>query len=605
MAKTGSLVLSLWLLASPALAGAGEVEFYMTADRTKVGTEDTFRVEIVIANAPQGASLQFPAPRDFEILGRGESTQMSFSTGPGGAGVITSVKKHTLTMRANRAGRLTIPPAVLDGPGKDYKTESLTIEVVKGRLAPERPPRPQQNPFAPPGFPGGLDDEDPFEQPDIPASDSDLFVRATVDRTDVVVGEQITYSLHIYARLDLSSVDSVKPPRLDGFYSADLKVPQTLMPEQRLIGGVPYREYLLRSRALFALKAGTLAIEPAEADITTGMFIAGRRVSRKSNAVTIKVKPLPPGGSGSLVGQWRMTREVSQTRIALGDPLQVKLRIEGKGNVQTMQVPALKAPSAFKTYDPETKDVSEVKGNALAGQRSIEYTLVPQQTGTFELPAMKLDFYDPASKTWQVAEVAPVTITVTPSTTNAGGVAATGAPSANDPKNQLIAGGLKSLRYSAHFAAPSRALSSQAWFVPTALAPVALSLAFGLFALVRGAVGRETSESLKKKQAKAARKRLAAAQHLLVKGSPTQFYAEVERALTSFLEARLGTPLTGLTRPELAAKLEAAGVTEQERHRIATVFDTCDLGRYAPGMGEVSARRRSLDDAAAAMEGWE
>jgi BatD DUF11 like domain len=603
MARTGSLFLVTLLLASPALAA--EVEFYMTTDRAKVGTEDTFRVEIVVANAPQGATLRFPAPKDFEILGRSESTQMSFAAGAGGAGVITSVRKHTLTMRANRTGHLTIPPAVLDGPGKEYKTDSLSIDVVKGRLAPERTARPQpKNPFVPPGFPSGLDDEDPFEQPDVPASDSDLFVRARADKSEVVVGEQITYTLQIYARLDLSSVDSVKPPRLDGFFSADLKVPQTLMPEQQVIGGVPYREYLLRSRALFALKPGTIEIEPAEADITTGMFFAGRRVSRKSNPVTVKVKPLPPGGSGSLVGQWRMTREVSQTRIALGDPLQVKLRIEGKGNLQTMQVPPLKAPTAFKTFDPETKDSNEVKGNTLVGQRTIEYTLVPQQTGTFELPAMKLDFYDPAAKAWQIAEVAPVTITVTPSAVGAS-TSSGGAPLPGDPKNQLVGGGLKSLRYTAHFSPPGRAVSGQPWFLPVAIAPVALSLVFGLFALVRGAVGRETDESLKKKQAKAARKRLAAAQHLLVKGSPTQFYAEVERALTSFIEARLGTPLTGLTRPELAAKLEAAGVAEQERHRIATVFDTCDLGRYAPGMGEVAARRRSLDDAAAAMEGWE
>jgi hypothetical protein len=34
------------------------------------------------------------------------------------------------------------------------------------------------------------------------------------------------------------------------------------------------------------------------------------------------------------------------------------------------------------------------------------------------------------------------------------------------------------------------------------------------------------------------------------------------------------------------------------------VFETCDLGRYAPGMGDSQARRRALDDAAHAMEVW-
>ena len=101
-----------------------------------------------------------------------------------------------------------------------------------------------------------------------------------------------------------------------------------------------------------------------------------------------------------------------------------------------------------------------------------------------------------------------------------------------------------------------------------------------------------------------ARKRLAAAEKLLQHGSVGDFYAEVERALVSFMSAKLGTPVTGLQRAELVAKLTEAGVAEAERQRIVQVLETCDLGRYAPGMGDVAARRRALDDAAAAMEGW-
>jgi hypothetical protein len=459
----------------------------------------------------------------------------------------------------------------------------------------------------PPGFGGlgGLGEED--DEPQVPASNTDLFVRATLDKNDVVVGEQVTYALHIYARLDLSSVDSAKPPKLDGFFSADLKVPTTLVPQQRVISGVPYREYLLRSRALFPLKAGTMEIEPAEAEITTGIFFAGQRVSRKSNPLTLKVRALPAGGNGSsTVGQWRLSREVSQTHVALGDPLQVKLHVDGSGNLQGVSAPALKAPAGFKTFDPETRDTTETRDTALLGHRTIEYTLVPQQTGTFELPPLKLDYYDPQAKAWKVSEVEGVTVTVTPAANGATTVTTSGPAATTDaPKNQLVGGGLKSLRHTATFSRPAHALWSTTWFWPVAAAPLGLSLVVALLGLARGSLGKETTDSLKKKQAKAARKRLAAANQLINKGSPTQFYAEVERALTSFLEARLGAPLTGLTRPELAARLEAAGVAEAERRRIATVFDTCDVGRYAPGMGDISARRRSIDDAAAAMEGWE
>lgn len=610
MARTGNALLALVALVCATPARGADVDFYMSADRQKVGTEDVFHLEIVVGNAPQGAVVQFPTPPDFEVLSRSESTQMSFSAGNGGAGVITSVRKHTLSMRANRTGKLTIPAAVLQTANKEYKTDPITIEAVKGRLTPDRRPPPRAaNPFGlPPGFgsPFPDDDDNPFQEPDVPASDTDLFLRATSDKTEVSVGEQITYTLHIYARLDLSSVDGVKPPKLDGFYSADLKVPTTLMPEQRIINGVPYREYLLRSRALFALKPGTVTIEPAEADITTGMFFAGRRVSRKSNAITIKVNPLPKGSTSSLVGQWRMSREVTQTQVALGEPVQVKIRIEGKGNIQGVTAPPLNAPPALHAYDPETKDTSEVKGNSLLGQRSIEYTLVPQQTGTFELPAMKLEYFDPATKAWQDSSVDPITITVTP---GINGATAAAVPSnatntSDGPKNQLVAGGLKSLRHTAHFVAPAPPLFASAWFLPVAVAPAGLSLLVLALGFLRSAFEQDTPENRKKKQAKAARKRLAAAAKVMKTGKATDFYAEVERALLSFLEARLATPVAALTRPQLAEALERAGVVEAERARILAVFETCDMGRYAPGMGEASARQRALDDAATAMELW-
>lgn len=619
MPRTGSALVLALLASAPAFA---EVEFTMQADRTKVGTEDTFRLEIVVANAPEGAVLQLPAPADFEVLGRSESTQMSYSVGPGGAGVIKQVRKHTLTMRANRPGTLTIPPAALQTATKQLRTQPVTLEVVRGRLAPDRPQRRQpQNPFGlPPGFPSmpgmpGFDEEEepqadlpntePFDEPSIPRSDSDLFVRMSLDKTEAYVGEQVMLTIHIYSRVDLSSVDGVTMPRLEGFFSQDFKTPTQLMPEQRSIGGVPYREYLLRQKAVFPMKAGDVTIDAPEADITTGIFFAGRRVHKKGNEVKLKVRPLPPGGQSAVVGRWRLSREVSQTEVSLGEPVQVKLVLEGRGNLQGVQLPALGAPPAFKVFDPETSDKPTTSKSHVGGTRTLEYTLVPQQTGTFVLPALTLQYFDPENRRYEETRVDDVTITVKP---GVGGATVTGVPGTppgtEGPKNQLVAGGLKSLRHTARFAAPVTATWGQRWFVPVAVAPLALTLLAGAFAFLRSSLGKDTPESRKKQQAKAAKRRLAAAEKLLKQGSTADFYAEVERALTSFMAAKLGEPLTGLTRAQLGEKLAAAGVKETERARIAQVLETCDMGRYAPGMGEAAARRRAMDDAAKAMEGW-
>jgi hypothetical protein len=622
MARTGNALAIAGLLLAAAPSVAAELEFYMTVDRNKVGTEDTFRCEIVVSNAPEGAVVQFPAPNDFEVLSRSESTQMSYSVGAGGMGQIKQVRKYTLILRATRAGALTIPAAGLQTASRTYKTDAIKLEVVPGRLAPDprTQKRPSPNPFGlppglPPGFPFSDDDDlaapgpglDPFEEDDvsIPRSDSDLFLRASLDRPEVYVGEQVTLSLYIYSRIDLMGVDSVIMPKLEGFLAQDIATPTNLAPEMRTIGGVPYRAYLLRSKALFPMKPGDVTIEPVESDISSGVFpFSGRKIRRKSNALSLKVKAVPRGVAN--VGRWRLSSTVNQTDVALGEPVQLKLILEGRGNLKAVTLPKLDAPSSFRVFDPQQTEKTSVVKNHVGGQRVVEYVLVPQQTGTFTLPALVLEYFDPESQQVETSAIDAVTIAVRPSGT---GAQATSVPTNTAPvdpaaRNQLVGGGLKPLRNTATFSEVKPAAWSRPAFPSLALGPVGLGLLLGLAALIRGQFGREDAQRRLDRQAKAARKRLAQAQKVSATGSTSDFYAEVEKALRSFLEARLGQPVSGLTRPQLDTAMQGAQVPDDVRARVLGVFETCDLGRYAPGMGDAAARRRALDDAAHAMEVW-
>ncbi len=612
MARTGSALIVCIVALASASAVAAEPEFYMTVDRNKVGTEDTFRLDIVVGNAPDGSSIAFPAANEFEVLSRSESTQMSYSVGTGGAGVITQLRRYTLTLRANRAGMITIPPATLKTGSRTYKTESVNVEVVKGRTRTERP-RQAQNPFGfPPGFPQM---QDPFEDEpaaeldiDVPRSDSDFFLRESLDKTEVFVGEQVMLSVVIYSQIDLASVDTVSMPKFEGFWTQDIQSANQLTPERKVIDGVPYRSYLLRQKAMFAMKAGEMTIEAAEADINAGNIFSGRRAHRKSNTLKLKVKPLPNNASAQNVGHWRLAMQATQTDVTLGDPVQVKVQIDGRGNLQSVQVPTLQVPAGLKKFDPQISDKPTVSKNGqVGGTRIIEYVMVPQQTGTFTLPGLTLQYFDPESKHFEESRTDPIIVTVRPA---AGGAAAVAPPpdspaTADAPvKNQLVAGGVRQLRATANFTPVSPPLWSRGFFVPLAVTPVVLSVLLLAVGLARSALGKTSPEALKRAQAKAARKRLAAAEKLLGSASTAAFYEEVERALRSFLEAKLNVPLSGLTREALDAQMTKHEVPARERARVLAVFETCDLGRYAPGMGEASARNRALDDAAAAMEAW-
>lgn len=623
--RTVAVALAL-LVAVPAVAFAaqGQLEFYQAADRTEVGTEDVFQLTVVTSNAPAGAQLKLPSSPDFEVLSRSESTQMSYQLLGGGPGVIKQVRKYVLLMRANRAGSLIIPPSTLSGEGKTWRTEPVKMTVKRGRLGNARAQAQASNsPFDQlrnfPGFgqfQGFPDDEpdqgDPDEDsaPDIsvPRNSSDLFVRSVVDKKEVTVGEQVTLTLYIYSRVDLSEVSQLSMPKLDGFWSEDIDSPTQLSGTPRVINGLPYREYMLKRRALFPVKPGQVEISPAEVDVVTGFLFAGQRVHRVGNTVTIDVKPLPvqgkpPSFNASNVGSWRLSTEVSASQVELGQPVTVRVILDGRGNLHNVGMPPLSAPASMRVFDPTTTDkVNTVRGK-FGGRKVQEYLVMPQQTGAFTLPAIAFNYFDPDSGRYEVSRTDPISLQVTPG--SGGNATALKGPTTEtgEQKNVLNAGGLRPLRYQAAFGT-SVPLWKRPFFLPVAAAPVVAWLAFGLIGFARARLAHEDAGTRKKRQARAARKRLAEAERLQATGKPDQFYGEVERAVLGFLEAKLGVPVVGLTRDKLAEAMSSSGVPEARRRQVLEVLDQCDLGRFAPGTAD-TARGKVLDAAEDAMEGWD
>lgn len=604
-----------WMLALPLLLAsttAQAVEFYQTVDRKEVGTEDTFVLSIVVSDAPADAQLQFPNTADFEVLQRSQSNQFSYNMSMG-AGGVKRVTKYMLVMRANRTGALTIPPSILKTSSETLKTDELKITVKKGTVEDPNAARQRQalqDPFSNfPGFGGFPDDEEeePFPDSAIPRSDSDLFLKATISPQEVFVGEQVTYSIYIYSRWDLSSVDSVIMPKLEGFWSEDLESPTQLASERKIINGVPYHVYMLRRRALFPMHPGTLTIEPAKSDISTGYFDA-RKYTRKTAELELKVKPLPPGAppgmSAANVGKWRLFTDVSSTQVALGQPVTVKVTLEGKGNLKNVTPPKLTAPPGVKVYDPTVTDRMSNSRTKVSGSRTHEYLVLPSQTGTFTLPSLSFPYFDPESGQYDVSKTDPITITVTPSAngqSNAGNTMQQGTDSL--ARNVLSAGGIRPPHVASSLKPASKALFDKPWFIPLAAAPAGL---FAISLLVTALKNRQTTldeGTLKKRKARDARKRLAEAEKLKASGKPDAFYGEVEKALLTFLEAKLGTPVQGLTRVQLQSTLRANNVPEERIGKVVSVLDACDLGRFAPGAAGHS-RDDVLDQAEAAMEGW-
>ncbi len=608
------LALALVLLALPASAAVDPVEYYATVDRDEAALDETVTLSVTLAmnEGKEPKTLELPKAPDFEVASTSRADQMSFAFG-GGTPSFRKVRVYTLVLRPKREGELSILPGWVVVDGKRYETAKLTVRVTPagsgGRVRPAPPPG-----AGPPGFPPGFgpppgffdDDEDPFgsilgggPKP----GDADIFLRSTVDRRKAYVGEQVTLSVYLMSRLEISGIEAFKMPRLDGFWAEDIESPTQITGELKYVDGVPYRAYLLKRRALFPLKAGSLEIEPVEVDVVTGFsFLAsGRKVHRKSVADTIEVKPLPPGAPAGFlpgnVGQWELSISAEPLEVPVGSPVTVRIAANGRGNLQNLEPPALPKLPGFKVFDPVREEKVAIRGGRYGGRKTLEYVLVPEQAGAYVIPGQRLVYFDPKQEQYLVSETEPIELRIEP---GAGVAARTGPAAAAEDGNA----GLRPIVASPELEGPGAPPWRASWFWVALAIPAVVLVGGSVAPLVARARAKGEGRRQVRQAGKVAKKRLASSSSLAV-ARDKAFFAELDRALHEYLAVKLGRPTVGLTRDDLARVLGEAGAPAAAIASIREVLEACDVGRFAPGAVDGASVDRALEEAAGAIDALE
>lgn len=598
---------SLWTSAAVA---APVIEASLSADSIALGEQAVYSVTVT---GHAGGQIVPPNFGELRVFGPQTSHQSVMHLGPHGQTVRSSVV-YSWTVEAPREGRFRIGAAELRVGSESYRTEPMEL-TCEGQLnaRQQNPRRARPDPFDPFNFDPLADD--PFDafgridellrvQPPRGRAENDVFLRAVVDKAEPYLGEQVTLSLYLFASAGVDAVQTLSFPKLDGFWAEDVESPSQLTPEVRMVNGRQYYAYLLRRRALFPLRSGDLVIDPVEGQIDMGLsMFRGMRnevVKRRSEPVKISVKPLPAAGrpakfDGAHVGQFFLSAKVSQSVVPAGQPAQVRLTLEGAGNVKGAKVPRLSLPEGLKTYDPTVTDKVKVAGTRYGGTKTIEYVVVPERTGTFSIPPVEFHFFDPRKQQYQVARTEPIELTV-----EAGAPVAAGSPAATAPvASNVLSTGVRPIRTTTDLAAlPAVLIWNRPYFWPLTGGPLLL-LAFAWSgAALAGLLRRRDPQKLRTRRAKGtAAKRLQQARELLDRRDAGAFHAEVSRSLTTFVADRMGLAPHGLTRDELRNALIEKGCPQAESELLVALLDECEHARYAPMPSQGAQLERVLDDA--------
>ncbi|MCK6491422.1 MAG: BatD family protein, partial [Planctomycetes bacterium] len=148
-----------------------------------------------------------------------------------------------------------------------------------------------------------------------------------------------------------------------------------------------------------------------EIQIPIGDGFFDNRVQRKQIAIpsaTLTVEPLPAEGRPAdyygLIGPLEAVALLDRERVAAGEGTVLALTVKGR-QTELVKRPAL-AVAGAQVY---AKDESTAEGG-----RTFRWDVVPAQPGTVAIPALRLPYFDPASRGYRTADSAALTLVVVP-----------------------------------------------------------------------------------------------------------------------------------------------------------------------------------------------
>lgn len=582
-------------LQAPSVARAQHVTVVTTSSAAQVEAGTDFSLQVrADCNGCQIQNLELPALGDFDILGRSVSQPMQFQMG-GGATQVQVAIIHNLRLRARQPGRVRIPPAVAVVDGQRHAGNAVDLQILPagqgGSVAGGQ--MPGATPLPVPGAPvtGPLDGAN---------LDSVAFLRTVVEPSDPVVGQQVTVTLLLYTRVSVRNLQQEREISTDGFWAHDLIGPSTPLPGPRreIVSGVPYEVLVIRHFAAFPLEAGDLVLgAPRVALLTGGGFMFGPRpeqLVREGVPVTVRVRPLPaPAPRGAVVGRYTLRTQLDRDTVRTGDAVTLTAILEGEGNLRDVEF-ALREIPGLRAHPPRREDDIRTLGARVGGTSRVEWLLVAEQPGTYTIPPLTLDVFDPYGERYETLTSQPLTLTVAgaplvPAAPDAG---VGGAGGAETPP-VATAAAIGEIRTRSELSRQQPPLSSHpAYWAVLFGVPALLTLGWGV--LAQRARRRQRDQSADKVAAGLVRDRLDAAKRAVKSADAAAFYTAVAAALRAALEGRLGEPVGSLTHAQLGDRLVRAGMGADLRKRLVEELEGCDFARFSAEAGSDSEMERCL-----------
>ncbi|TAE29485.1 MAG: protein BatD [Candidatus Kapaibacterium sp.] len=604
----------LFVLA-PKRAVAQEITAIVQPNPITVGE----RFQVSFTSSDVMTNFRAPSFEGFTLLnGPMQSQSMQIVNG-----ATTRSISYTYILQAKSEGKFTIQAASADVAGRRAQSPPVTVNVLKISQVHAQ----QQQ------------EERTAEAVLMRELQKGVYLKASVNKTSVLRGEQIVATYKLYTRLTLTNYTPKKMPALTGFWNQDIDSPQQLLFNDEVIGGQVYRVAAVKKLVLFPQQSGALELDPMEAEVLARVQVPARRsngngqsndpfdaffrhgdpfsdpfgnvqevrVPLRSLPVKITVRALPqndvPAEFTGAVGSFSLETTLSPRATKTNEPVKLVVKISGKGNLKLIDPIKLQLPPDIETYDPTTKDNIDVSESGASGTRTFEYLLIPRFAGDFKIPPVSFAYFDLEKKRYTTLQSEEYTLAVEKGKDEA---AVVGGKYTQENVNALNS----DIRFIKLGRSGERLPRRGEGFYGSTGMFGLLVLPFVLFAgfifyrrrdeQLRGDVALMKNRSA----TRIAAKRLGEAKKALASGEASRFHDEISKALWGYMSDKLTIPLANLSRESVDAALKEQNVSEEVRSNFAKTQDTCEFARFAPthAAGEMQQLYTNAEDIISSLE---
>lgn len=545
-----------------------QVSFVAKVSKKSLGINERLRVDFEMNE--DGDNFVPPSFNGFNVVG-GPNQSISNSWINGRR---SYSKTYSYFLAPKSQGTFTINQATIEIDNQIYKTTPLNITVTAAVTKPKD-----------------------GNNADYIASEN-VHLIAEVSNTNPYLNEAITVIYKLYVSNDVSitrSWQELDTPKFEDFWSQYIEDKGKQQIYEGTYQGKPYRYVILRKAVLYPQKTGELTIEPLTLDIpidvqgNTRDIFGRRRMTRVNRTIsagkrTIKVKPLPiegkPDNFAGAVGNFDFKVSTNKSSLDANEALELKIRVEGTGNLKLFNLPSLNLPSSLEVYEPVRDNKVAINIRGMNGFINDTYTVIPQYKGSYPIRPITFSYFDVASKSYKTISSDEIIIQVengpVPNQTNQ--------VKENTSKENTVAianDQFKYIKTSTNFIPINRPVffkTTSFWWLlgtPFLLIPIIILIGNTRRRRLSDVEGRRFRLATK-----LAKKYLSEAKNNL--GKQEAFYEALERALHNYLRAKLDIVTSDFSKEKISELLSERNVESDVVTEFVSLLKSCEFARYTP-----------------------